>query len=297
MSEKKTKSSLLAKYLNLYERDSSSRVFAPLAQSYRKLGMLDEAFKVLKEGISKHPTYALGYVILGNCYYDKEDYDSCYQTLRPFVADNRDNLILLKIFANCCVKIGNLQEALESYKYLLLSNPRDIEAQEKIKLLEDDLCIEEETVHLPKYDNDFSSDEDDWVHVSFSEEKAESEQDSEWALLESKKEEEDPVVTLTLVDLYLAQGHLDKAEDLLDKFEQLHPNSTDIKLKRKHIYKIKEDSASPGERGPTSEEESHDRLLNIIDKKVKNNGNKAEILQKKLEYFLDLINEKSSQFS
>ena len=186
MSQRKTKSSLLAKYLSLYEKDPSSRAFAPLAESYRKLGMIKEAFDVLKGGIQKHPTYTLGYLILGKCYFDNEDYDSCYTTLRPFVGDNTDNLILLKVFGNCCEKIGHLEEALESYKFLLLNNPRDVEAANKVQILEEDLAVKAEPRKLPKYNDEFSSDEDDWVHVSFNE-KNQDNDDEEWAFLKQLK--------------------------------------------------------------------------------------------------------------
>lgn len=295
MSLKKTKSSLLAKYLTQFEKEPNSRVFAPLAESYRKLGMMDDAFKILKQGISKHPTYTLGYLILGKCYFDIEDFDSCYLTLRPFVSDNTDNLVLLKVFGNCCIKIGHLEEALESFKYLLLANPKDLEAMEKVKELEDDLYYQQETKELPKYEDSFSSDEDDWVHVSFNE-KSENEiqeEEEKWDLVEAKKikeaKDEGPVVTLTLVDLYLAQGHFTKANELLAKFEELHPNNEQIKLKKKQIKEIQESEDS-------NEEASHNKLLNLIETKVKKQDNKVQLLTEKLELFLKLINKRSSQF-
>lgn len=309
MSQRKTKSSLLAKYLSLYEKDPGSRAFAPLAESYRKLGMIKEAFDVLKHGIQKHPTYTLGYLILGKCYFDNEDYDSCYTTLRPFVGDNTDNLILLKVFGNCCEKIGHLEEALEAYKFLLLNNPRDVEAANKVQILEEDLAVKEEPKQLPQYSDEFSSDEDDWVHVSFNE-KNQDKEDEEWALLEStkKEEDEDPVVTLTLVDLYLAQGHLDKASELLSKFEELHPDNKDIKLKRTHIEKIKSNDqenqssletphSQTESNSLNEEEESHNKLLNLIDRKVKKHDDRSAILEQKLEKFLELINLKAGQTS
>lgn len=294
MSLRKSKSTLLAKYLSQYEKEPNSRVFAPLAESYRKLGMMEEAFKILKQGISKHPTYTLGYIILGKCYFDIEDYDSCYLTLRPFISENTDNLVLLKVFGHCCIKIGHLDEALESFKYLLLANPKDIEAIEKVKELEDDLYTQNETKSLPKYEDSFSSDEDDWVHVSFNE-KTESqitEEEDAWDLVESKKmheaKEEGPVVTLTLVDLYLAQGHVDKANELLSKFEELHPNNEQIKQKKMQIEPLLASQIN-------YEEDGHDKLLNLIETKVKKQDNKVQLLTDKLELFLKLINQRSSQ--
>ena len=43
-----------------YERNPSSRVFAPLAEGYRRLKMLDEAFDVASRGVRQHPDFAAG---------------------------------------------------------------------------------------------------------------------------------------------------------------------------------------------------------------------------------------------
>src|SRR5690606_35669981 len=119
------KSALLTKYLDLYNKKPTSRVFAPLAETYRKLGMYDEALNILKNGIRYNSTYPLGYIILGNCYYDLEKYDHAYEVVRPFVKTNLDNISLQKLFAQICEKINRPEEALETYKYLLFVNPKD----------------------------------------------------------------------------------------------------------------------------------------------------------------------------
>ena len=123
--------SLLTKYSLQYEKKPRSRVFAPLAESYRKIGMLDEALKILKKGIKNHPSYTLGYIVLANCYFDKDQFEAAYSTLLPFVSDNLENIKLQKLFAQICEKLGNFDEALNSYKILLLINPKDKEIAKK----------------------------------------------------------------------------------------------------------------------------------------------------------------------
>lgn len=164
--------SLLTKYSQLYEKNPKSRVFAPLAESYRKIGMLDESLKILRKGIKLHPSYTLGYIVLAHCYFDKELFELAYNTLRPFVAQNLENLSLQKLFGQVCVKLGYLEEALNAYKNLLLVNPRDQFVAEQVKLLEDDLLVAEEESIPTSYnrrleDSVFADDEDDWVQVDF----------------------------------------------------------------------------------------------------------------------------------
>ena len=124
MARIKNRSSLLSKYSLMYDKNPRSRVFAPLAETYRKLGMLDEAMQILKEGIRNHPSYTLGYIVLANCYFDIQNFELAYNTIRPFVAKNLENITMQKLFAKTCINLGHLEEALQTFKYLLLLNPK-----------------------------------------------------------------------------------------------------------------------------------------------------------------------------
>jgi pentatricopeptide repeat protein len=139
MQKQSSYSPLLLKYLKAYEINPRSRVFAPLAETYRKMGMGEKAMTILKEGIKNNPGYTLGYLGLSFCYFDQEQYSLAYTTLRPLVGENRDNLRLQKLFGNVCLQINHLDEALETFKYLLFINPRDAEVAKHVKILEDKL--------------------------------------------------------------------------------------------------------------------------------------------------------------
>ncbi len=262
----------------MYEKKPRSRVFAPLAETYRKLGMLDDAFKILQKGIKNHPGYTLGYIVLSHCYYDIQNYEMAYNTIRPFVSQNLENITLQKLFAKICINLGYLEEALETFKYLLLINPKDEYVAEQVKLLEDDLLIQDIDDSVETKNLDSSFDEDEWVQVDFNASKSiEKQTDNsqvdfqDWVMeksenpLESFKKEvsdehikinhhkldddyfhEDydnessdvilpleeneeesqakPIITHTLVDLYIKQGHLGKAANILESILELHPN-------------------------------------------------------------------------
>jgi tetratricopeptide (TPR) repeat protein len=174
---KKNQSAILAKYFNMYKKNSRSRVFAPLAESYRKLGMYDDAFKILKEGIRNHPSYTLGYIVLAHCYFDQQKFELTYNTLRPIIAKNADNISLQKIFAQSCINLGYLEEALETFKYLLFMTPRDKYFAEQVKRLEDDLHVGHKRLTLDQLikspdrpEPQMESSDDDWVQVDFNSE-------------------------------------------------------------------------------------------------------------------------------
>lgn len=171
---KKNQSALLAKYTSMYKKNPRSRVFAPLAESFRKLGMYDDAFRILKDGIRNHPGYTLGYIVLAHCYYDQQKFELTYNTLRPIITQNADNISLQKIFAQSCIHLGYLEEALDTFKYLLFMNPRDKFFAEQVKRLEDDLHVGHKKLSLDQLLKapdrpvlPVTSSDDDWVQVNF----------------------------------------------------------------------------------------------------------------------------------
>ena len=129
-------SPLFLKYQKMYERNPRSRCFAPLAEIYRKMGMADKAVVILRDGISYHPTYLMGHLGLASCYADLGQYQLAYATLRPIVAQNRDNIRLQRLFARICQELGFVREAVETYKFLLFVNPKDQESSEALAHLE-----------------------------------------------------------------------------------------------------------------------------------------------------------------
>lgn len=198
MLGKKNQSAVLAKYFALYKKNPRSKVFAPLAEAFRKLGMLDDAFKILKDGIRNHPNYALGYIVLAHCYYDQEKYELTYNTLRPIVSQNADNISLQKIFAKSCMNLGYLDEALDTYKYLLFMNPRDKFFSEQVKKLEDDLMVGhkklslEHLIKAPEMEKRPIPQglDDDWVQVDFNQGTAPVEEAETKKIEETKSESE-----------------------------------------------------------------------------------------------------------
>lgn len=245
MTGKRNQSALLAKYYGLYKKNPRSKVFAPLAEAFRKLGMLDDALKILRDGIRNHPNYALGYIVLAHCYYDQEKYELTYNTLRPIISQNADNISLQKIFAQACIHLGHLEEALDTYKYLLFLNPRDKFFATEVKKLEDDLMVGhkkltlDQLIKAPDMPIPVSdSVDDDWVQVDFnrthkkalpeSKKPMEPEpvQDDEWVMNKPGDEQKPnlhPILTKETV------SHRDLEDDFFaDEFEEESGNIDEV---------------------------------------------------------------------
>jgi len=163
---------LFEKYSKIFEANPHSTVFAPLAECFRKMGRKDKALSLLRDGIKNHPDYLLGYLGLAQCYFELEQLNLAYNTLRSLIEKNRENIRLQRLFAKICEGTNHETEALESYKYLLFLNPRDPEAAYKVRMLEDPILqkSEEKTFSFKedKVSDFFESDEENnWESVSF----------------------------------------------------------------------------------------------------------------------------------
>ncbi len=186
---------LIEKYLKALEENPRSRVFAPLAESYRRLGMVDRAIEILKDGMRYHPNYVVGYLGLAACYSDLGQYQLCYATLKPFVPNSRDNLRLQRLFAEACEKVGHDYEALETYKFLLFLNPKDSEAAKKVAELESkseslaDVSPSSKGELFPVEDLSANEELEDvsWVEVNFHksapEEKSQVDEQDSWKMV------------------------------------------------------------------------------------------------------------------
>lgn len=323
----KLSSPLIEKYESALEKNPRSRVFAPLAELYRKLGMIDHSMGILKDGIRHNPEYVLGYLSLANCYFELKQFNLAYSTLRPLTVQSRDNISLQKLFARTCYELGHKEESLDTYKYLLFVNPRDNEAKSFVEKFE--LELSEVAVFEPQKASQFNIENisaqpksveesiDDWVAVDFSNEEDEVDEKpleapvEAWSLdtvniqksNEEKKqiqEQVTPVITHTLVDLYYNQGHLSKAVEILEKILALNPGNEET---RKRLVELK---AEQGEDIPVSQsaivnindlesDEGHSNLMKAFDEKVAEPDPSLNFVEEVLWKFHGALQKKAEQ--
>ncbi len=128
--------SLIYGYLKTFQDDPTSRVFAPLAEAYRKAGLIDEAIEVAREGLVVHPRFMGGRVALARALFDKKLYHDVIDELFPLVQDIPDNLVAQRLLAESYLILGRVAESLSAYKMLLYFSPQDQEAAQLVQELE-----------------------------------------------------------------------------------------------------------------------------------------------------------------
>ncbi len=126
----------LTRYQSIYNENPESKVFAPLAEAYRKIGLLDEALKVCEKGVPLHPEFPGGHLILSKILIEKDQLKKAIDPLIRTTDLSPENILAHKLLAETYMKLRQPKKALSSYKMVLLLNPNDKTAAHHIHKLE-----------------------------------------------------------------------------------------------------------------------------------------------------------------
>jgi len=131
---------LFREQLRKLQQDPTSRVFAPLAESYRRLGRLDEAIEICQRGLEHHPDFHGGRVALAKCFIEKNRYQDAQIELEKVVHLAPENLLAQKLLGEALMAQGLDSQALHAFKMALLLAPFDVSLTEKVHQLEKQLA-------------------------------------------------------------------------------------------------------------------------------------------------------------
>ncbi|MBN1114189.1 MAG: tetratricopeptide repeat protein [Oligoflexia bacterium] len=264
----------LEQYLKIYQENPASRVFAPLAEAYRKSNLIDEAIEICKEGLERHPGFISGMVALARCYYDKQMYKEAITELEKVISEAPDNYLAQKLLAESYYGMNDTVNSLKSYKMVLFLNPRDSEIAKRVDELEyagkNEAVVTEaaEEIDIPPLPvsnvppdlysetGSISENAGSTIENAFQEKPV-------WQIFGVKDGEDDDEVlmdlsTMTIAELLEEQGHKNKALTVYKKMRDKDPDNTRIKEK---INSIEEELGlvitsvlSEAESEPASEE-------------------------------------------
>lgn len=127
---------MITKYQILFEKDPRSQVFAPLAEAYRKMGLLKEAEQTAVSGIKHHPQFVSGLVTYARILKDLGKYETALTTLQRVIQLSHDNLLAHRLMGEIHLATKNPKEALRAFKMLLFYNPTNEYALNAVSKLE-----------------------------------------------------------------------------------------------------------------------------------------------------------------
>jgi tetratricopeptide (TPR) repeat protein len=241
---------------NLIERFESvpeSRLFAPLADAYRKSGEVDKAIEICEKGVERFPEYASAHVILGKCFYDKGATERARAEFIRVLELDPENMVALKFMGDILLAEGKNDEAAGYYRKLLAIDPTNDEVSKALKDMESGFQVKE---------------------IDLSDEGT-----------VKRFDHPSELATMTLAGIYAAQGYYNKAlkiyQDIINKepdndeaqemVEKLHSLISSSEEEREGIFdgdvlsislddvseKMAESTAGPGG-GAKEDEELHE---------------------------------------
>lgn len=127
---------IIERYQIMLDKDPRSQVFAPLAEAYRKMDLLEEAFRICVRGVQFHPHFAGGRIALAKIFIEKEDLESARKELEKAIEFSSDNILAHQLLGEIHLKLKKPKEALRSYKMVLFLAPNNERAMKAVHKLE-----------------------------------------------------------------------------------------------------------------------------------------------------------------
>ncbi|MCF6178627.1 MAG: hypothetical protein L3J63_04450, partial [Geopsychrobacter sp.] len=106
----------IAAYTEILSSDPRSTIFVSLSESYRRMGMLEDAFSVAVKGLKFLPEYGPGHVVLARIQCQQDDLLGSEKSFKKALQLDGDNLAALV----GCSRLYLLQDLTLKAKELLL---------------------------------------------------------------------------------------------------------------------------------------------------------------------------------
>ena len=116
--------------------ENPRRVFARLANEYRKSGDLDVAIEICRAHVPLQPTYISGYIVLGQALFERGQPDEARSTFETALALDPENLIALRQLGDIARASGDLDAARSWYHKLLEVDPQNDEIAAQLDALD-----------------------------------------------------------------------------------------------------------------------------------------------------------------
>ncbi len=115
----------IERLLKKISEDPESKLFVPLAEAYRKAGMVAEAISTLVQGLEKQPHYLSARVSLGNIYMSQGLLNEASMEFEEVAASIPDNLYVHKKLAEIYRELGEKDKTFQELNTVLKLNPTD----------------------------------------------------------------------------------------------------------------------------------------------------------------------------
>ncbi len=117
-------------------KDPNSKIFAQLAEEYRKAGRLEDAINTCREGLQSHPNYFSARVALGRALLESNALEEASQEFEAVLAQVPDNILANKFLGRTYHELERYPDALAKYQIAHSLAPEDSELSSLISEVE-----------------------------------------------------------------------------------------------------------------------------------------------------------------
>jgi tetratricopeptide (TPR) repeat protein len=118
------------------EKEPGSRLFAQLAEELRKDGELEDAIRVAREGLQKHPNYPSARMTLGRALLDTGDWTAARTEFELVLKSAADNILASRYLGECLENLGDREGAIARYEATLAMAPSEKHVLARLQELE-----------------------------------------------------------------------------------------------------------------------------------------------------------------
>jgi tetratricopeptide (TPR) repeat protein len=240
---------------NLEERLSSSPdsfCFARLSEVYLKVGMIDDALHVARQGVKKHPRFLSGQKALSLACHSKGLNDEALAALKLVTEALPEDVPSQKLLGRLYAEMGNQEAAILAFRIAQEFDPDDMECRIELESFERSAGVTGFAFESDEDEDDEEIIEDLEILEEFDipeESHPESSDFSQETPTESHVMAEphhDPLSTVTLAELYVTQGFIHKALEIYRAIQSESPDDRVI-AERVAELEVLEASASASE--------------------------------------------------
>lgn len=109
----------------ILSENPGSQIFAALADSYRRRGLLDRAFAICREGLRRHPNYGPGHLVMAKLHLERRMFELAEREARLAMELEGRTRVTEILLAEIYLGHGRFADALALLEPLAATGPRD----------------------------------------------------------------------------------------------------------------------------------------------------------------------------